>query len=110
MTASASIVPESRVERGEDRRVGRAWRGGEGCPDGAQEGWLPLGRGVQAGHGGREREGVGVSGVDAAQHGVHEPVDDIVAETCSDQLADGDVLARTEERLAVVGVAVDRPS
>ena len=54
-------------------------------------------------HDGAHGEPVDVPGVDAAEHGGDEPVQNLVAETERDQLTDGHVAAGLEDRQAVVG-------
>ena len=46
---------------------------------------------TQLGHGGARGQLAGVAGVHPAEQGLHEPVDDLVAEPRRDQVTDGDV-------------------
>ena len=65
---------------------------------------LLLRRAVQARDRRLQRQVVGPPGVDPAEQGVHEAVDDLVAEPGPDERTDGDVLAGGEQRRTGVDI------
>ena len=97
-TANSSVSDEglrqpahAAREAGEDGFVGRREGGGV-----VEQGAAALGEGDQLRGGGAGREQASLAGVHAAEEGLDEAVDDLVAEPAGDQVADRDVAVELE--------------